>query len=236
MDELKVFGIPVFTKEYLSTKSGRDGYIEKPFGKLSDKLISQYSEESRIEAEKIHPILESSPHLFEGNNELSMWSSIYNDLSSLGISNDLSKMYDYEGGLLTLRFYLEARGGVEDNALMVTVAYALNVALAKTYCLFHKDIDGLARVVDFAYFSGKTTSLAAFQSEVVAGESRTTDATEAKVELSKERKEKIKVEAKKLRKQYPQIPKDTIAELIFEKVGLAERTVRDDLKKINLSD
>jgi hypothetical protein len=221
-------------KTYMKASRRRDGYIEKPFEKFTDELLSHYLEESRSEAEKMNPILESSPYLFEVDNELSMWKSIYDDLSSFGISHDLSKLYDYKGGLFTLPLYLEIRGCIEDNALMVAVSYALNAALAKAYCLFHGDINRLAKVVDFVYFSGKTTSLATFQREVVAGSSRTGEATKDKMALNAERVEMTRNEAKKLREKNPRISKDEIAEQIFDKVGVSERTARDYLKEITL--
>jgi hypothetical protein len=235
MDNLKVLNMAISNKEYLKTKSGRDGYIEKPYKELTDELINHYSEESRIEAEKINPILEASPHLFTADNELSMWNSIFYDLNSLNISNDLSKLYDYKGGQFTLSSYLAVRGGVEGNALMVALSHAVNVALLKVYYLFHGDINGLAKVSDYAYYSGKMTHIAEAQNEIIAGQSRTGKATDAKISLKKERINIAISEAKKLRKTDPRIFKVDISQLICEKVGVRASTVHGYLKGVNLS-
>jgi len=223
-------------KIYMKASRRRDGFIEKPFEKLTDKLICQYSELSQIEVKNLTLILEASPHLFEADSELSIWNSINKDLNLFKISNDLSKIYNYEGGQFSLKYYLIVRAEVEDNPLMFMTALALNVALDKAYYLFHNDIDALARIVDVAYYNGEATSLASFQREVIAGQFRTSDTAEIAFKQKEKRIEITRIEAKKLRKKYPKISKDGIAEQIFDKVGVSKSTVREYLKKINLSD
>lgn len=219
---------------YMKASRKRQGFIQKPFEILTDELISFYLNESKKEVDEIHPILKNSPEILNVCNELSIWHSLYADFKLLGVSNDLCKMYDYQGAQFTLSVYLQVRGCIEENSIMVAVAYALHIALLKIYFLHHNNIVGLAGIVDSAYYSGQATSLASFQGEVVAGSSRTGEATRATAELKKEKVELTRIEAIKLKKKYPNIKKNAIAQLIYEKVGRSESTVLDYLKKITL--
>ncbi len=231
---MKVFNIPVATKEYLKTKSGKDGIIEKPFKTFTDKMKAEYVEQSRIEIEAIKPVREGAPHLFTVDKEMSILNSIYKDLELLGITPDLFKLYNYKGVELSLRFYLEARGSIENNALMVAIAYIINIVFKKAWLIFNGDFKQLSGLIDYAYFGGLTTGIAAYQKEICAGQSRIEDACEAKIKLKEERIKKTIIEAKKLKEENPKISKNAIAMQIAADIGVSMITVRGYLKKIAL--
>jgi hypothetical protein len=218
----------------IKTKSGRSGFINKPFIELTSELVALYTEQSAKESQVIQPILESSPELFKSDDELSIWCSIYADLDELGVSRDLSKTYSYKGCILTLRFYLEVRGCVEGDANMISLAYALDMALSKASCQFRGDIQGLGKLVDFAYFTGKTSSIAGFQGDIIAGASRTGEATRERAERSSKCKEIAIEKAKQLKKSNPKVFKKDIAFQICDEIGRRESTVLGYLKGVNL--
>jgi len=218
----------------IKTKSGRSGFINKSFLELTSGLILEYTEQSTKESQVIQPILDSAPGLFKSDGEQSIWPSIYADLDGLGVSSDLSRIYSYKGCTLTLRFYLEVRGCIENNAYMVSVAYALDTALSKACCLFRGDINGLAKLVDHAYLSGKTAAIGVFQGEIVAGASRTGQATRERQELAIKSKQLAIEKAKQLIKENPKLFKKDIAFLICDEVGRSAATVLCYLKGVEL--
>jgi len=225
----------LYNMQTIKTKKGREGVIVKPFQKLTAELLSFYTEESKKEARNIKLLLKTSPELFKSDNELSMWNSIYHELDNLGISKDLSRMYMYEGYTLTLYYYLLAKGGVENNASMVAVAYAVEIALETACCVLNGDVTGLKNLVDASYFGGKSVASAHLQDDFRAGESRTSEASKKRIEQRKQRENFAIEKAKELKKDNPKMFKADISPRICGEVGRSASTVLGYLKGVDLT-
>jgi len=221
-------------KSYIKASRRQDGYFEMPFEELTDELIYKYSECSKREIEKINLILEEAPELLSADGQ-PMLGEINTFLEQLDISTDLSKLYNYKGGVFTLRFYLDVRGGVDKDSAMLAVGAALSVLLTKAVNIFHNDIDELIQTVDMSYFAGRALSLALYEAEIVAGGSRTGEASKAKSELSVKREKEAIAKATELKRLYPRMTKDGMSEVIAEDLGLSKWTVLDYLKGVDLS-
>ncbi|PKF63010.1 hypothetical protein CW745_06175 [Psychromonas sp. psych-6C06] len=55
--------VDLYNMQTIKTKSGKEGSIVKPYQKLTDNLISFYTEESTKQLLIINPIIKSSPKL-----------------------------------------------------------------------------------------------------------------------------------------------------------------------------